>query len=145
MGDLSDFRSCSPLHFLSIIQPLLHILQPKPNIQHHKHLILLVVDLYTLVGINICRLYMSLGISLPYYSFACQVCMHVCVCAYCCVCGVFVWDWGAEAKEKPVLARLSGWMENIRISRDCSGICRRIWLALAAPLYNTLEHSEHWL
>lgn len=67
-----------------------------------------------------------MGIFLPNYSYACQVRMHVCVCAYCCVCGVFVWDRGAEAKEKSVLARLSGWMENIRISRDCSGICRRI-------------------
>lgn len=65
----------------------------------------------------------------------------VCVCIWACCCAhMRVWDWGAQAKVKSALSRLSGWMENIGISRDCSGICRRIWLALAAPLYNTLEH-----
>ncbi len=54
-----------------------------------------------------------------------NMCVCVCVCACCCV-RVFVWDHEAEAKVKSALARLSGWMEDIRVSRDCSGICRRI-------------------
>lgn len=52
---------------------------------------------------------------------------------YKCICKVYipwmcvsVWGRGTEAKVNSALARLSGWMESIRISRDCSGICRRI-------------------
>lgn len=64
-----------------------------------------------------------------------KLCMRAHIWARCvCVC---VWDWKAEAKVKSALARLSGWMENIRISRDCLGICRWMWLALAAYLCNT--------
>lgn len=65
------------------------------------------------------------GNYLPGYMIMQSVSVFVHTCPLLCV-DVFVWDFGAEAKVKSALTRLSGWMENIRVSRDCSGICRRI-------------------